>query len=107
MARSSGCVVVNICSELDAPSEGLGLCGRSMGWWQSPLQLAACCNAPGSKAKVAAMLAQSLGFTGDSMWGCKGKRSLLGTATPSVLLSGEEGTGSLMLGLCSERLKCV
>lgn len=72
-----------------------------------PTAAGSCCNAPGSKAKVAAMLAQSFGFRGDSAWGCKGKRSLLGTATPSVLLSGEEGTGFLMLGLCSERLKCV
>lgn len=69
--------------------------------WQSPAM------APGSKPKVAAVLAQSLGFRVDSMWRCKGKGSLPGAATSSVLLSGEEGTSSLMLGLCSERLKCV
>lgn len=33
VACSSGCVMANICSKhLDAPSEGLGLYGRSMGW---------------------------------------------------------------------------
>lgn len=56
---------------------------------------------PGSKPKVAAVLAQSLGSRVDSMYRCNSKGSLLGAATSSVLLSGEEGTGSL------ERLKCV
>lgn len=63
--------------------------------------------APGSEPKVAAVLAQSLCFRADSTWRCKGKGSLLGAATSSILLSGEEGTGSLMLGLCPERLKSV
>lgn len=49
--------------------------------------------APGSKPKVAAVLAPSLGFRVDSMWRCKGKGSLLGAATSSFLLFGEEGTG--------------
>lgn len=59
---------------------------------------------PGSKPRVAAVLAPSLGFRVDSLWRCNSKESLLGTATSSFLLSREEGTGSLMLGLCSERL---
>lgn len=107
VACSSGCVMANICSKLDAPSEGLGLCGRSMGWQHKPTAVGSNAVVPGSKPKVAAVLAQSLGFRVDSTWRCKGKGSLLGTATSSVLLSGEEGTGFLMLGLCSEKLKCV
>lgn len=52
---------------------------------------------PGSKAKVAALLVQSLGFRTDSTWRCKGKGSLLGTATSSDLRSGEKGTGWFVL----------
>ena len=53
---------------------------------------------------MATVLAPSLGFRVDSLWRCKGKASLPGAAASSFFSSGEDGTGSLMLGLCFQRL---
>lgn len=55
---------------------------------------------PGSKLRMAAFSAPSLSCLGR----CKDKRSILSAAASSFLSSGEGVTGSLMLGLCSQRL---
>lgn len=53
---------------------------------------------------MAAGLEPSLGFRVDSLGRGKGKASLPGAATSSFLSPWEDETGSLVLGLCSQRL---
>ena len=99
LARCSVYAIASIWVKLDAPSKGLGLCGRSVGWWHKPTAVV-----PGSKPRMAAVLAPSLCFRVDSLWRCKDKARLPGAATSMFLLSGGDVTGSLMFGLCSQRL---